>query len=92
MWSYDHLHNLLIRSSVGALLDARSALHMHPDNSLRSPAPQEEAVRDEVVRLAIEVSACHVALHCQLIADLCLCGQAICALLWLFGRIWDTAC
>ena len=81
MSHYAHVHNLLRCSSVGALLDGRSALHMQPDGSLKSPAPQEEAIKDEVVRLAIEVSACYVALRCQLIADLYLRGQPICATL-----------
>jgi hypothetical protein len=75
MWSYDHSHVLLKCSSVGALLEGRSALHIQPDGSLKSPAPQDQAIKDEIVRLAIEVMVRHIALRGQLIADLCLRGQ-----------------
>ena len=83
---------MLLCSSVGALLDGRSVLHMQPDGSLKSPAPQEEAVKDEVVRLAIEVLNCYSKLCCQLIVDLCLHGQPICATLWLICRTLDKPC
>ena len=77
---------------MGALLDGRSVLHMQPDGSLKSPAPQEEAVKDEVVRLAIEVLNFYSKLCCQLIVDLCLHGQSICVKLWLICWTSDKPC